>query len=132
MATSEIYGSHGIPIYIHTFTDKLQQVLHDVDEQIIDNDIKPESSQSYSHRLIQRVNINEEGSEGQKIRIRTGMIKVLVLIYKGENKNDPRLTWFMFHRIYYMYSDIKNKEEQNTDMLLTSMSEHKEANIVNK
>ena len=74
LATSEIYGSHGIPIYIHTFTDKLQQVLHGLDEQIIDNGIKPASSQRYSHRLIQRVNINEEGSEGQKIRIRTGMI----------------------------------------------------------
>ena len=58
MATSEIDGSHGLPRYIHTFTDKLQQVLHDVGEQIIDNGIKPASSQRYSHRLIQRVNIN--------------------------------------------------------------------------
>ena len=31
-----------------------------------------------------------------------------------------------------MYSYIKNKEELNTAMLLTSMSEHKESNIVNK
>ena len=38
----------------------------------------------------------------------------------------------MFHKIYYMYIDIKNKEELNTAMLLTSISEHKEANIVNK
>ena len=30
METSEIYGAHGIPIDIHTFTDEIQQVLHDV------------------------------------------------------------------------------------------------------
>ena len=60
------------------------------------------------------------------------MIKVLVLIYKRENQSDPRLAWFIFHKIYLMYSDIKNKEEQNTAMLLTSMSLHKESNIVNK
>ena len=28
--TSEIYGAHGIPIDIQTFTDEIQQVLHDV------------------------------------------------------------------------------------------------------
>ena len=43
METSEIYGAHGIPIDIQTFTDELQEVLHDVGEQIIGNVIKPES-----------------------------------------------------------------------------------------
>ena len=28
---------------------------------------------------------------------------------KRENQSDPRLDWFMFHKIYYMYSDNKNK-----------------------
>ena len=32
---SEIYGAHGIPIDIHTFTEELQQVLHDVGGRII-------------------------------------------------------------------------------------------------
>ena len=41
METSEIYGAHGIPIYIQTFTDELQQVLHDVGGRIIGNGIKP-------------------------------------------------------------------------------------------
>ena len=41
-------------------------MLYDEDEQIIDNGIKPESSQRYAHRLIQGVNINEEGSERDK------------------------------------------------------------------
>ena len=82
METSEIDGAHGIPIDIQTFTDELQQVLHDVGEQIIGNVIKPESEKSYARRLIQHVNINEEGSEIQKGITRTGLIKVLGLIQK--------------------------------------------------
>ena len=49
-----------------------------------------------------------------------------------ENQSDPLLDWFMFHKIYYIYSDINNKEEQNTAMIITSMSEHEEANIINE
>ena len=49
---------------IHTFTDKLNQVLHDVGRKIIDNGIKPSSAQKYARRLIQRVNRNEEGAGG--------------------------------------------------------------------
>ena len=52
------------------------------------------------------------------------MIKVLGLIYKRENKSYTRLAWFMFLNIYHMYSDIKNKEEINSAMLIKSMSEH--------
>ena len=51
-------------------------MLHNVGEQIIDNDIKTESSKRYALIFIQRVNINEEGSEGQKRRTRTGVVKV--------------------------------------------------------
>ena len=113
MATSEIDGSYGLPRYVHTFTDKLQQILHDVGGKIIDNVIKPASSQRYACRLIQPANKNEEGSELQKKRTRRGMIQISGLIHKMENKSDPRLAWFMFHNIYCMYSDIKNKEEKN-------------------
>ena len=38
----------------------------------------------------------------------------------------------MFHKIYRMYINIKNKEEINAYMLLASMSKHKEANKVKK
>ena len=38
----------------------------------------------------------------------------------------------MLHKIYSRYSDINNKEEINVDMILTSMSEHKEASKVNE
>ena len=30
VATSEIYGAHGLPRYIQTFPDELQKVLHDL------------------------------------------------------------------------------------------------------
>ena len=72
------------------------------------------------------MNINEEGEEGWKQRTRTGMLKVSGLSHKREKQSDPRLTWFMFHKIYCMYSDINNKEERNADMIITSMSEHEE------
>ena len=54
------------------------------------------------------------------------MIQVLRLSHKREKQSDPRLDWLMLHNIYHMYSDIKNKEERNAYMLLTSMSEHEE------
>ena len=38
----------------------------------------------------------------------------------------------MFHKIYHMYSDIKNKEELNAELLLTSMSDHEDINKVSK
>ena len=38
----------------------------------------------------------------------------------------------MFHNIYHIYIDIKNKEEINVDILLTSMSTHEEANKINE
>ena len=62
VATSEIDGAHGLPRDIVTFTKELQQVLHDVGQQIIGNSIKPESAQRYSCIVIQRLNRKEEES----------------------------------------------------------------------
>ena len=58
------------------------------------------------------------------------MIKFLGLRHKREKQCDPRLAWEMFHKIYHMYSDIKNKEETNAALLLTSISDHKYINKV--
>ena len=126
MATSEIDGAHGLPRDIQTSTDELQQVIHGVGGQIISNGIKPESAQRYACILIQRVNRNEEGAEGKTQRMRTGKINVSVLSHKRAKQSDPGLAWFMFHKIYLMYSDINNKEEINANMILTSISEHEE------
>ena len=38
----------------------------------------------------------------------------------------------MFHKIYHMYSDIKNKEETNVALLLTSISDHRDINEVSE
>ena len=56
VATSEIYGANELPRDIYTFTNELQQVLHDVGKRIISNIIKSKSTQRYDCRLIQRVN----------------------------------------------------------------------------
>ena len=53
------------------------------------------------------------------------MIKFSGLSRKKANQSDPRLAWFAFHKIYPMYTDIKNKEESNSSVLLTSVSEQK-------
>ena len=38
----------------------------------------------------------------------------------------------MFPKIHHMYSDIKNKEEINAALLITSMSDHEDINKVSK
>ena len=63
--------------------------------------------------------------------MRTGMIKVTGLIHKRAKKSYLRLAWFMFHKIYRMFRDVKNKEERNATMLLTIFSEHEESKKVN-
>ena len=60
------------------------------------------------------------------------MIKVLGLSHNMTKKSDPKLAWLMPHNIYRMYSDIKNKEERNSAMILTSISENEESKKVNK
>ena len=67
-ATPEIDGARGIPIYIQTFTDELQPVLHDIGGQIIGNDITPESAQMYARRLFPRVNRNGKWRNGSMCR----------------------------------------------------------------
>ena len=66
MSKSEIDGAQGPPIVIQTFTDDLQQVIHDVGGQSIGNGIKPSPEQRYAHRLIQCVNRQEKGADGYK------------------------------------------------------------------
>ena len=63
MAASEIDGAHGLPRDIETLTNKLQKVLHENSKQIIGNRIKPQSAQRYAHKLIQRVNREDEEAE---------------------------------------------------------------------
>ena len=63
--------------------------------------------------------------------MRKCVIEVLGLRNRMAKQSDSRLAWFMFHKIYCLYSDIKKKEEINVDMVLTSMPEHVESNKVN-
>ena len=110
MATTEIEGAHGLPRDTTTISDELQKVLHGVGRRDVAITITPDSALRYAHRLIARVNKEEENSEGQKRKTRTGIIKDSGLSHMRANQCDPRLAWEMFHKIYHMYSDIKNKE----------------------
>ena len=60
VSTSEIYVAHVIPRDIASFTNELQQVLHDVGKGSIGNVIQPKSARRYSHSVIQRVNGEDE------------------------------------------------------------------------
>ena len=107
-------------------------MLHGVGRRDVIKTITPDSTLRYVRRVIARVNKEEDNAEGQKRKTRTGIIKVSGFIHKRAKQCDPRLAWETFHKIYHMYSDIKNIEETNAYLLLTSMSDHKYMNQVSK
>ena len=107
-------------------------MLHGVGRRYANKTITPDSALRYAHRVIARVNKEDDNAEGQERNTRTGIIKVLGLIHKRAKECDPRLAWEMFHKIHHMYSDIKNKEEKNAALLLTSMSDHEDINNVSE
>ena len=56
MEASEIYGVHELPRDMLSFTNELQQLLHEVGTQSIGNGIQPKSTQSYARRVNQLLN----------------------------------------------------------------------------
>ena len=62
----------------------------------------------------------------------TGIIKVSGLSQNRAKQCDQRLAWEMFHKIHHMYSDIKNKEEINASLLLTSISDREDINKISE
>ena len=90
------------------------------------------SALRYACILVARGNKEEENAEVQKRKTTTGTINISSLSHKREKQSDLRITWEMFHKIYYMYSDIMNKEEKNAALLLTSMLYHNDINKVSK
>ena len=93
MATTEIEGAHFLPMDTTTISDEIQQVLHGVGRRESIKTIIPRSALRYAHRLIVRVNKEDENAEGQKRKTTTGKIKVFGLICKRSKQFDPRLTW---------------------------------------
>ena len=132
MATTEIEGAHGLPRDTSTISDELQQVIYGVGRRDANNTITPESALRHARRVIARVNKEEDNAEGQKMKTRTGIIKVLGLSHKRSKQCGPKLAWDMFHTIHHMYSDIKNKEEKNAALLLTITSDHEDINKVSE
>ena len=111
---------------------ELERLPYGVGRRDANNTITPDSALRYARRVIACVNKEEDNSEGQKRKTRTGIIKVSGLSHKKAKQCDPRLAWEMFHKIHHMYSDIKNNEEINTSLLLTSMSDHENINKVSE
>ena len=107
-------------------------MIHGVGRRDAKKIIKTHSALRYTCRVIERVNKEEENAEGQKRKMMSGTIKVSGLGHKRENQSDTKLAWEIFHKIYHMYSDIKNKDETNAALLLTIMSDHKYMKKVSK
>ena len=116
----------------NNISDELQQVLHGVGHQYSNKTIKSRSVLRYSYRVIAPVNKEEENTEGKKRKMKKGTMNVSGLFHKRSKKSDPGLAWEMFHKIYHMYSNIKNKEETNEALMLTSMSDQKDTNKVSE
>ena len=66
-------------------------------------EIKQKSKVAYARRVIKRVNNREPGGEDQVRHSKTGEVKVGGLNNTRAKQSDPRLSWFMFHRICDMY-----------------------------
>ena len=102
-------------------------MLHYLIKQRIDNVIKHKYAKSYARRVVDQVNKEEGKSEGMKHKTKIGTIKVSGLSHKKSKQSkakqiDPRLSWMMIQNIYLIYRGIKNNEERNAAMLITSLS----------
>ena len=64
MATTEIEGAHGLPRDTNAISNELQQVIHCMGCRYENKTIKTNYSLRYSHRVIARVNKEEENVEG--------------------------------------------------------------------
>ena len=108
VATLEMDDAHGISRDSTSLATEIQHVLHGVGRHRISKAIRQSPAEGYDHRVIKRVNIEEEKLEGCK-KIRTSMIKVSCLRHKRSKQSNPRLTWLMFQNFCIMYRNIKEK-----------------------
>ena len=113
MEATEIEGAHGLPRDTTSISDELQHVLHDLGRQYPNKTIKSCYVLRYTRRVIALLIKEEENAEGHKRNTATGKMKVSGLSHKRAKQSDPRLLLEMFHIIYHIYSDTKNKEETN-------------------
>ena len=109
VAISEIYITHGLPIYAISLANEIQQVLHGVDKLRTSKPIKHHSTQMCTRRVIKRLNKKTKNQRKKKRKKNTGMIKVSGLIQKKEKLRDPRIAWLMLKKVHIMYRKIKKK-----------------------
>ena len=64
----------------------------------------------YCRAVIKRANKTEDENEDQKIRSRTGWVKLSSLSNTQASQSDTRLSRIMFHKIAAMYRNLKHQE----------------------
>ena len=100
----------GLPFECHGLAYQLQEVFKAVKFRCGDNNILPKSSTMYFQEVIKQANKTEDEHEDQKIRTRTGFVKVSRLINTQSSQSDPRLACIMLHTIASIYREPKHQE----------------------
>ena len=68
--------------------------------------------------VIKRVNKTEDEHKDQKIRIHTGLVKVLRLSNTRASHSDPKIARIMFHTIDSMYRYLKHQENLQSSIAI--------------
>ena len=97
VASAEIEGAHGLPIYVNTLGSELQLVIRAVNKRQPTKVITPRASSQYTRSVINRVNNIKDGRDNQRKKSRTGLVKVSSISNNRVMQSDPRLAWLMFH-----------------------------------
>ena len=109
VASAQIEGAHGLPIYVNILGSELHFFIKAVNEQKSTKDITPKSSSKYTWSVIKQVNCTEDVHDKQRKKSRTLLVKVSSISNNRLIQINPRLAWLMFHKIAQMYRDIRKK-----------------------
>ena len=109
VALAEIEGAHGLPIDVRTLGAELQMVIGSVNARQSTKVITSHASSQYTRSVIKRVNKREDSHDNQGKKSRTVLLKVSIISNNRLRHSYPRLAWLMFHNIYQMYRDIREK-----------------------
>ena len=117
VASAKIGGDHGLPLEFRGVAQKWKNLVKAVKYRCGDYDIQEESSLRYLRKVINRVNKKGDKHEIQTTKSHSELVKVSSFSNNQATWSDPRLAWFMFHKIAVMYKDMKHQ-----DNLLVSLA----------
>ena len=112
VALEYIEVDHGFLIDVNKLGAELKIFIKAVNARQSTKDITDNSLSKYTRSVINQVNCIEDGHDTKRKKSKTGLVKVSRIINNRSRQSDPRLAWMMFHRIAYMYRNIKEQESE--------------------